>query len=911
MGRYATLVQLIADATAAGKALLLAANAAAQRTLLGLGTSAVRDEGYFAVADTHGHTVINLDGTSIVDTDGNGNVRITTAVTKGIVLAPLNDTVSVIRGTAQPQTFQIANTWSASDDFELLRFSANTTEYRITSIPGAASGNNLPIKIGHTVGAGTFTAAVTVNTDSTVLLEDTTVAGNITLRNGATPTRIELAHFYTNADEFEAMRIEAAVSQFRIGSIAGELDGATQDIAIGYWDPLTDNFVSVWETVSNANVVCSGTITADNFSGSSSGTNTGDQDLSGYVTTAGFAESVDDRVAALLVAGTNITLTYNDGAGTITISAAGGGGSGDALTSDPLSQFAETTSAQLEGVISDNTGTGLAVFNDGADMTDMSVDMITVTETLGAEMVVDGGFAAPTQYTCATSGVNTTTDTFTLSSDPGWAVDDIVQYHNGGGTTATGLVHLGCYFVHSYSAGVMTVKTTLAGGAVNVTGTGNNAQFFAKLNWFSGTSGVTGGVAGWDLTGGRAAKQLTGTHTLRPAVALAPTPGQLYKIQYTVSNWTGAGTTLVFGGVTAQASTAPNANGTYTRYVTALTSGDLSFVPVTGMRADIDDVSIRPVLSGVATGAIPYALTATMSDPTANEVAYCFTYTTNKSTMGSDTGLQICMNDVSSPGTSLPFQIVTGASSVFSVQSNGTVVAAGSLTCTQITASQTISTGSVISTSYAGAANIACLRTSGAILTGGTGTTNFPQFLQQPTAATGVTTWSTAGTWWGVNTATGFAGNFIDFHVNGGASVFTVDYTGKVVAAGGLFTTIASVEQRCLVHAPTWNSYSPAGAGTATLLLSSTGSNIHRVIRPTTGDITIAFSGDEANQTFLLVLETSGSGTPGTVTWPSGITWLTNAGVAPTISTANNKTDSVMFLRTGAGAYLAWHTGQN
>lgn len=37
---------------------------------------------------------------------------------------------------------------------------------------------------------------------------------------------------------------------------------------------------------------------------------------------SGFAEAVDDRVAALLVAGENITLTYNDGANTLTIDAA-------------------------------------------------------------------------------------------------------------------------------------------------------------------------------------------------------------------------------------------------------------------------------------------------------------------------------------------------------------------------------------------------------------------------------------------------------------------------------------------------------------------------------------------------------------------------------------------------------------
>jgi len=43
-----------------------------------------------------------------------------------------------------------------------------------------------------------------------------------------------------------------------------------------------------------------------------------------------FAEAVDDRVAALLLPGTNITLSYNDAAGSLTINSAGGGGGGGA-----------------------------------------------------------------------------------------------------------------------------------------------------------------------------------------------------------------------------------------------------------------------------------------------------------------------------------------------------------------------------------------------------------------------------------------------------------------------------------------------------------------------------------------------------------------------------------------------------
>jgi hypothetical protein len=38
-----------------------------------------------------------------------------------------------------------------------------------------------------------------------------------------------------------------------------------------------------------------------------------------------FAEAVDDRTAALLVAGSGVTLTYDDGAGTLTVAASGGG----------------------------------------------------------------------------------------------------------------------------------------------------------------------------------------------------------------------------------------------------------------------------------------------------------------------------------------------------------------------------------------------------------------------------------------------------------------------------------------------------------------------------------------------------------------------------------------------------------
>jgi len=83
-----------------------------------------------------------------------------------------------------------------------------------------------------------------------------------------------------------------------------------------------------------------------------------------------FEERVDDRVSALLVAGTDITLTYSDVAGTLTIAstAAGAGGSGY----DTVQEEAATLTSRT---ILNFTGAGItAVDNAGATRTDVSLD---------------------------------------------------------------------------------------------------------------------------------------------------------------------------------------------------------------------------------------------------------------------------------------------------------------------------------------------------------------------------------------------------------------------------------------------------------------------------------------------------------------------------------------------------------
>ena len=83
-----------------------------------------------------------------------------------------------------------------------------------------------------------------------------------------------------------------------------------------------------------------------------------------------------------------------------------------------------------------------------------------------------------------------------------------------------------------------------------------------------------------------------------------------------------------------------------------------------------------------------------------------------------------------------------------------------------------------ITLSLNGAASTPPLDVTGTWFTGGTSTTTKPQVLIEPTGATS-TAWSTSGTGFGVNAASGFAGNLLDLQVNG-TSRLTVSSIGSI-----------------------------------------------------------------------------------------------------------------------------------
>lgn len=106
-----------------------------------------------------------------------------------------------------------------------------------------------------------------------------------------------------------------------------------------------------------------------------------------YVLTSAFAESVDDRVAALLVAGSNITLTYNDGAGTLTIAAAGGSGlTGTATVTVANGSYEHTETVAAVGVTaSSKVLLSLGTMVDADENDPEMVDVATMGATPGTD----------------------------------------------------------------------------------------------------------------------------------------------------------------------------------------------------------------------------------------------------------------------------------------------------------------------------------------------------------------------------------------------------------------------------------------------------------------------------------------------------------------------------------------------
>lgn len=208
------------------------------------------------------------------------------------------------------------------------------------------------------------------------------------------------------------------------------------------------------------------------------------------------------------------------------------------LTTNPLSQFAATTSAQLRGVISDETGTGLSVFNGSP-----TIVSPTLTGTLTAAAA---NFSGTVNHTGAfqISGVGQTfpasgliagtTDTQTLTNKTLASSTDVIggvtmtlgsdatgdiYYRNSGGIL-TRLAIGGSANILTVSGGLPSWAAPTGGGNVSNTGTPTANQI---AQWTNATTIQGVNLASLTLAGAGIA--ISGTTS--PTIALSLTNATL------------------------------------------------------------------------------------------------------------------------------------------------------------------------------------------------------------------------------------------------------------------------------------------------------------------------------------------------------------------------------------------------
>jgi hypothetical protein len=166
---------------------------------------------------------------------------------------------------------------------------------------------------------------------------------------------------------------------------------------------------------------------------------------------------------------------------------------GNALTANPLSQFAATTSLQLAGVLSDETGTGSSVFS--------ASPALTGTPTAPTQTAGDNSTKiATTAYVDALimPAFSTSANGYTTSSGASgnWLLGNNTWFTPGSGVQAFVVTPSWTNF-NSMITGTVPYYTTLGGG----TATGNNVYthtgFTRKFIWDGLTTTHTNGYGHW------------------------------------------------------------------------------------------------------------------------------------------------------------------------------------------------------------------------------------------------------------------------------------------------------------------------------------------------------------------------------------------------------------------------------
>jgi len=277
------------DVTSAGKALLTGADAAAQRATLGLGSAAQQASSFFAVA-AHSHSL-------------------STGMTDVVITAPAVGHVVKWDGAKWVNAIDASGSGGgtlADGDYGDITVSALGSVMTIDD--GVVSLSKL---------GGTITTA------GKDLLDDADAAAQRTTLGLGTAALSATSAFEPAGT---VATHEVLTEIHGISTFGSTLVGAANAAAAKTLLSIDDAFL-----LARAN-------------------HTGTQAAS---TISDFSEAVDDRVSTMLVAGANVSLNYDDGAGTLTIASTGGGGGsiGDGDYGDIIVGATSTTMTIDAGVV--------------------------------------------------------------------------------------------------------------------------------------------------------------------------------------------------------------------------------------------------------------------------------------------------------------------------------------------------------------------------------------------------------------------------------------------------------------------------------------------------------------------------------------------------------------------------------
>ena len=216
-------------------------------------------------------------------------------------------------------------------------------------------------------------------------------------------------------------------------------------------------------------------------------------------TISDFTEAAQDAAAALLVAGTNVTLNYNDAANTLTINATGGGGGGATNLS-----LANSTSTTLD--INSDTGTDVTL----PAATTTNAGLMTAAQQVKLGGIATGATANSSDATLLARANHTGTQAASTISDFSTATDARI-------TAAIGTT------VQAYDGDLTAIAALSTNGFAKRTGantwvidantyiTGNQTVTLSGDATGSGTTAITVTLANSAVTNAKMADMATAT----------------------------------------------------------------------------------------------------------------------------------------------------------------------------------------------------------------------------------------------------------------------------------------------------------------------------------------------------------------------------------------------------------------